>query len=93
MIILDTSGLLAAIDASQAWHDRARRALEATPPPWLLSPFVLAELDYLLAARVGEAAEPVLRWRALSNPYQGARHDSARRSQAVRAALGSQRCD
>ena len=57
MIILDTSGLLAAIDASQRSHDQARRALEAAPPPWLLSPFVLAELDNLLAVRVGEAAE------------------------------------
>ena len=60
MIILDTSGLLAAIDASQHSHARARRALEAAPPPWLLSPFVLAELDYLLAVRVGEAAERAL---------------------------------
>ena len=57
MIILDTSGLLAAIDASQHQHEAARRALETTPPPWLLSPFVLAELDYLLGARVGQAAE------------------------------------
>jgi predicted nucleic acid-binding protein len=60
VIILDTSGLLAAIDASQRRHHEARRALEAAPPPWLLSPFVLAELDYLLAGRVGEAAERAL---------------------------------
>ena len=57
MIILDTSGLLAAIDASQRYHDDARRALESARPPWILSPFVLAELDYLLATRVGQAAE------------------------------------
>ncbi len=60
MIILDTSGLLAAIDASQRYHDAARRALEATPAPWVLSPFVLAELDYLLATRVGQGAERAL---------------------------------
>ena len=60
MIILDTSGLLAAIDASQRGHDAARRALESASPPWLLSPFVLAELDYLLATRVGQAAERAL---------------------------------
>jgi predicted nucleic acid-binding protein len=60
VILLDTSGLLAAIDASQRQHDAARRALEAAPPPWLLSPFVLAELDYLLAARVGQRAERAL---------------------------------
>ena len=60
MIILDTSGLLAAIDASQRNHDAARSALEAAPAPWVLSPFVLAELDYLLATRVGQAAERAL---------------------------------
>lgn len=60
MIILDTSGLLAAVDASQRQHQAARRALEAAPPPWVLSPFVLAELDYLLATRVGQTAERAL---------------------------------
>jgi uncharacterized protein len=60
VIILDTSGLLAAIDASQRRHDAARRSLESAPPPWLLSPFVLAEVDYLLATRVGQVAERAL---------------------------------
>lgn len=60
MIILDTSGLLAAIDASQRQHDAAAAALRAAEPPWLLTPFVLAELDYLLAGRVGAAAERAL---------------------------------
>ena len=60
MILLDTSGLLAAIDASQHRHAAARRALEEVPPPWVLSPFVLAELDYLLATRVGPDAERAL---------------------------------
>jgi predicted nucleic acid-binding protein len=60
VILLDTSGLLAAIDASQRQHETARRALEAASPPWVLSPFVLAELDYLLATRVGHAAERAL---------------------------------
>ncbi len=60
MILLDTSGLLAAIDASQRHHAAARRSLEQAPPPWILSPFVLAELDYLLATRVGQAAERAL---------------------------------
>ena len=60
MIILDTSGLLAAIDESQRHHAAAMNALRAAPPPWLLSPFVLAELDYLLATRVGQSAERAL---------------------------------
>ena len=60
MIILDTSGLLAAIDASQRNHRETAAALQNAPPPWVLSPFVLAELDYLLATRVGQAAERAL---------------------------------
>jgi predicted nucleic acid-binding protein len=57
VIILDTSGVLAAIDASQHHHRSAAAALRAAQPPRLLSPFVLAELDYLLATRVGTVAE------------------------------------
>lgn len=60
MIILDTSGLLAALDASQRHHAAAVAALREADPPWVLSPFVLAELDYLLATRVGESAERAL---------------------------------
>ncbi len=60
MILLDTSGLLAAIDASQQQHPVAVEVLRAAPPPWILSPFVLAELDYLLATRVGQEAERAL---------------------------------
>lgn len=60
MIIVDTGGLLAAIDASQRAHAAARAALEGAPPPWILSPFVLAELEYLLATRVGQPAERAL---------------------------------
>ena len=60
MIILDTSGLLACIDESQRWHQTAVSALQSERPPYLLSPFVLAELDYLLAKRVGPHAQRLL---------------------------------
>lgn len=60
MILLDTSGLLAALDASQRWHTDAAASLTAASPPLILSPFVLAELDYLLATRVGDAARTSL---------------------------------
>ena len=60
MIVLDTSGLLAALDADQRHHRRARQVLAADPGPLLLSPFVLAELDYLLLQRVGVEAERAL---------------------------------
>ncbi len=60
MIILDTSGLLACIDGSQRFHHIASRVLQSEAPPHLLSPFVLAELDYLLATRVGSRAQRLL---------------------------------
>ena len=60
MILLDTSGLLAAIDSSQREHERCAAALRQSRGPRLLSPFVLAELDYLLGARVGVEAQTAL---------------------------------
>jgi uncharacterized protein len=60
VIVLDTSGLLAALDAAQRRHAAAREVLAADPGPLLLSPFVLAELDYLLMDRVGPRAELAL---------------------------------
>jgi predicted nucleic acid-binding protein len=56
VILVDTSGLLAALDSAQRCHEQAARSLAGARPPLLLSPFVLAELDYLIATRVGEAA-------------------------------------
>ena len=52
MILLDTSGLLAALDASAAHHQAAAASLKQAGGPRVLSPFVLAELDYLLARHV-----------------------------------------
>lgn len=52
MILLDTSGLLAAMDADEERHAACREVIAASAPR-LLSPFVLAEVDYLLATHVG----------------------------------------
>lgn len=60
MILLDTSGLLAALDASQSHHTEAAESLLAARPPLVLSPFVLAELDYLVTSRIGQAARASL---------------------------------
>ena len=60
MILLDTSGLLSAIDASQRQHARCAAAVGGAEGALLLSPFVLAELDYLLSVRVGAAAQRML---------------------------------
>ena len=60
MIILDTSGLLAWMDASQRLHAAVAESMKNVSPPYLLSPFMLAELDYLVATRVGRKEEHAL---------------------------------
>lgn len=70
MILVDSSGLLAAIDSTQRDHQAARSALEAMEPPLLLSPFVLAELDYFLATRVGPEAESSFLQEVADGAYQ-----------------------
>lgn len=70
MILLDTSGLLAALDSAQRSHAEAAASLTDATPPLLLSPFVLAELDYLLAERVGRAARRALLGEVERGAYQ-----------------------
>jgi hypothetical protein len=70
VIILDTSGLLSAIDASQTHHRAAAAALRQAEAPRFLSPFVLAELDYLLATRVSRRAEQALLGQVADGVYQ-----------------------
>jgi predicted nucleic acid-binding protein len=70
VIILDTSGLLSAMDASQTHHREAAAALRQAEAPRFLSPFVLAELDYLLATRVSRAAEHALLGQVADGVYQ-----------------------
>jgi len=60
VILVDTSGLLAAIDSAQPAHRAAAAALAGDAGPFALSPFVLAELDYLLGCRVGMSAQKAL---------------------------------
>lgn len=69
MILLDTSGLLAALAANQRLHDSARLTLENEQPPYVLSPFVLAELDYLLAREAGTTAELTLLGEVAAGAY------------------------
>ncbi len=70
MILLDTSGLLAALSPDQAHHGPARAALAAETPPYVLSPFVLAELDYLTRTRGSVRAELALLDQVASEAYE-----------------------
>lgn len=57
MILLDTSGLLAALFRDQKQHEACRQALNRSDGPFMLSPFVLAELDYLVTELAGVEVE------------------------------------
>lgn len=61
MIVLDTSAIVAAYDSAQPQHKRIRAFLDSDTA-LVTSPFVLAEVDYLITTRVNaKAAITVLR--------------------------------
>ena len=70
MIVLDTGGLYAALDANEALHGRTVAALVASTPPRVISPFVLAELDDLIGNRVGHQAQIALIEEVARGAYQ-----------------------
>jgi predicted nucleic acid-binding protein len=57
VIVADTSGLLALFNRREPSHDAARRVVEAEDEPMVVSPYVVAELDHLVATRLGADAE------------------------------------
>ena len=56
-MIVDTSALLAYFDASERHHEAVAEVIENSDEPLVVSPYVVAELDYLVATRVGVEAE------------------------------------
>jgi predicted nucleic acid-binding protein len=57
MIIADTSGLLAFFNRAEPAFAAVSAAIEEADTPLVVSPFVIAELDYLAATRLGVDAE------------------------------------
>jgi uncharacterized protein len=57
VIVADTSALLAYFNQREPDHRAVASAIEATREPLVVSPFVIAELDYLVATRLGVRAE------------------------------------
>ena len=69
MILVDTSGLLAALFADQRDHAACARILVEEAGPFVLSPFVLAELDYLVSSLAGVDVELSLLDEVASGAY------------------------
>ncbi len=57
MILLDSSGILAALYRDQRHHRDCVAAIAQATPPRILSPFILAELDYFIVRRGGVSSE------------------------------------
>lgn len=57
MILLDTSGILAALFEDQNHHEACAQVLRDAEGPLIVSPFVLAEADYLIQKYGGVEAE------------------------------------
>ncbi|MCV7193694.1 PIN domain-containing protein [Mycolicibacterium brumae] len=56
-MIVDTSVLLALFDSRDPHHAAASAAIDNTDELLVVSPYVVAELDYLVATRIGVEAE------------------------------------
>jgi predicted nucleic acid-binding protein len=56
-LIVDTSGLLAFFNNKESAHEAVCDVVEASEEPLVVSPFVVAEVDYLVATRHGVDAE------------------------------------
>jgi hypothetical protein len=76
VILLDTSGLLSALDASEPRHLASASVLLHDPGPRLLSPFVLAEIDYLLSTRVSPRVARTFLVEVAAGAYQLERFDA-----------------
>ena len=56
-MIVDTSALLAYFDRREPDHAAVAKVLEGSTEPLVVSPYVVAETDYLVATRHGIDAE------------------------------------
>lgn len=57
MILADTSGLLSLYNRREPTHTSVAEAVAQEQGPFVVSPYVVAELDYLVSTRLGADAE------------------------------------
>jgi hypothetical protein len=60
VLIVDTSALIALFDESDRHHGNVISVVEADDGPFVVSPYVVAELDHLILTRRGVAQEHVV---------------------------------
>ena len=82
MTIADTSGLLALFNRTEPEHLVVSRLVARLDDPLVVSPYVVAELDYLVATRVGVDAELAVLEELAGGAYDLAHLDVADLSRA-----------
>lgn len=70
MILADTSAVLQLASSSAKRHDDVLRIVDELSGPFLLSPFVLAELDYMLGSRHGQGQQLALLAEVAEGAYE-----------------------
>lgn len=77
-MIVDTSALLAYFDANEPRHADVARVIDSADGPLVVSPYVIAELDYLVLTRHGTDAEVAVLEELASGAWELAEMTSAR---------------
>lgn len=75
MILLDSSGLFAALVDTEVHYESARAPSSRASRPFVLSPFVLGEVDYLLTSSAGVDPELALLEDVAAGAYELASFD------------------
>ncbi len=83
-MIVDTSALLAYFDSGETEHGAVVAAIEAGGEPLVVSPFVVAELDYLVLTRHGSDAQRAVLAELAGGAWELAEIDRHRLARAAR---------
>jgi predicted nucleic acid-binding protein len=70
LILVDTSAALQLASSTGSRHEDVVRVVEQLDGPFLLSPFVLAELDYMLIERHGQEKQLALLAQVVEGAYE-----------------------
>lgn len=83
-VIVDTSALLAYFDSNEPAHGVVAAVIDASTESLVVSPYIVAELDYLVLARHGSAAERAVLAELSSRAWEHAHMSAARLHDAAR---------
>lgn len=82
-IVVDTSAILALFDEAYAEHEAIARLVMSHTGPLVVSPFIVAEADYLLCSRLGAQAARRFAADVVAEAYELAEWTSADHADAL----------